>query len=247
MSLSVKFYVDGKEREGLDLQTLASSGYDANYLGVFHEFSIRIYDNVNALIFINNITRIDTPASPFENIPATICVDSEVNYIVPAQLNGRTLSYSFSNNNVNISDSKIIFAQGSGGDVIQLYADVLEDSESIYKYSKTISTYVNGAKGDKGDQGEKGETGPQGPQGPQGNTGDTGATGPQGPQGPQGPRGDAGNGISSIVSGENGSIDITTTDGNKESIAIPTQNSLTMYKRSSDIDGELKPIISGLK
>ena len=208
MSLSVKFYVDGKEREGLDLQTLASSGYDANDLGVFHEFSIRIYDNVNALIFINNITRIDTPASPFENIPATICVDSEVNYIVPAQLNGRTLSYSFSNNNVsynNINDSKIIFAQGSGGDVIQLYVDVLEDSESIYKYSKTISTYVNGTKGDPGV------------------------------------------GIDSITPGVNGTIDITTSDGKQESIAIPTQNSLTMYKRSSDIDGELKPIISGLK
>ena len=54
-------------------------------------------------------------------------------------------------------------------------------------------------------------------------------------------------GIDSITPGEDGSIDITTTDGNKESIAIPTQNSLTMYKRSSDIYGELKPIISGLK
>ena len=207
MSLSVKFYVDGKEREGLDLQTLASSGYDANDLGVFHEFSIRIYDNVNALIFINNITRIDIPVSPFENIPATICVDSEINYIVPTQLNGRTLRYSFSNNNNvsynNSNDSKIIFAQGSGGDVIQLYADVLEDSESIYKYSKTISTYVNGAKGDPGV------------------------------------------GIGSITPGEDGSIDITTTDGNTKAFDIPTRNSITLYYRG-DADKANKPTLYGV-
>ena len=206
MSLSVKFYVDGKEREGLDLQTLASSGYDANDLGVFHEFSIRIYDNVNALIFINNITRIDTPASPFENISATICVDSEVNYIVPAQLNGRTLSYSFSNNDVsynNSNDSKIIFAQGSGGDVIQLYVDVLEDSESIYKYSKTISTYVNGAKGDPGV------------------------------------------GITAITSGEDGSIDITTSNGDTKAFDIPTRNSITLYYRG-DKDKANKPTLYGV-
>lgn len=222
MSLSVKFYIDGKEYNGLSLQELASSGYDANDLGVFHEFSIRIYDNVNALIFINNITRIDIPDSPFESIPATVCVDSNVSYSVPSSLNNRNLSYSFSNNtsvnyNNNNGDSKIIFTKGSGGEVVTLTAIVQDDNRNtLYTYLKTVSTYVNGALG---------------------------ATGPQGPQGPQGLQGDTGNGISSITSGENGSIDITTTDNNKVSIDLPTQNSLTLYQRSAT-DPMILPVVS---
>ena len=78
LNLSVKFFIDGKEvakDKDITLTKLASTGYDGKQLGVLKEFSIRVYDQSGSIVFVENITRLDTPSDPFEAVPATICVD----------------------------------------------------------------------------------------------------------------------------------------------------------------------------
>lgn len=78
LKLSVKFFIDGKEvakDKDITLTKLASTGYDGKQLGVLKEFSIRVYDQSGSIVFVENITRLDTPSDPFEAVPATICVD----------------------------------------------------------------------------------------------------------------------------------------------------------------------------
>lgn len=80
LNLSVKFFIDGKEAsedKDINLKTLASTGYDGKQLGVLKEFSIRVYDQSGSIVFVENITRLDTPSDPFEAVPPTICVDND--------------------------------------------------------------------------------------------------------------------------------------------------------------------------
>lgn len=57
--------------------------------------------------------------------------------------------------------------------------------------------------------------------------------------------GTPGVGITAITSGENGSIDITTSDGDTKAFNIPTRNSITLYYRGDAVNAN-KPTLYGV-